>query len=407
TAEDMDDIVVSVPLDAGEISVEVTPGNDRNFSVIALVADDDTGLVRSYKGETIADLGAGEEVSLSILMRIYETAIIIPDYGNNRLVKINDITGSGWEEYEGPTGWDANFQPFDVDLDSEGKIYIANNNSTATYSRIIKIDDISGSNLTQFEDKGAGISAVGVDRSNNYIYYATVADLTADPMISSGLYRAATDGVEDTAFNDSINTLFQQDIFEQYFEGNDDFETDPDVYEGAFNICGIDIDESGNMYLAVVCYNNDQAEVTTLIIGYNPSLEGQGFVGAYLDISDTGTLFPLLGITDILIKLPHIYIANSGGTAGYDIVRVNTSENALFEISGNLGDNVSESREFYGPWRFVGEFNEKILILDHDGASNNKIISLDVSDDNSSIVVSGWQTYGTTGSGEGQFQFYQ
>ncbi|MDY6967656.1 MAG: hypothetical protein SVR08_03220, partial [Spirochaetota bacterium] len=85
TAEDMDDIVVSVPLDAGEISVEVTPGNDRNFYVIALVADDDTGLVRSYKGETIADLGAGEEVSLSILMRIYETAIIIPDYGNNRL----------------------------------------------------------------------------------------------------------------------------------------------------------------------------------------------------------------------------------------------------------------------------------------------------------------------------------
>ena len=120
----------------------------------------------------------------------------------------------------GPSGWDANFLPFDVDLDSSGRIYVANNNSTSTYGRVIRIDDIEGNNLTQFEDKSAGISAVAIDRSNNYVYYATVADLTADPMTSSGFYRATTDGVDDTIFSDEINSLLQVDIFEQYFYEN-------------------------------------------------------------------------------------------------------------------------------------------------------------------------------------------
>ena len=91
--------------------------------------------------------------------------IYISDQRNSRIVRIDDITGKGWISYaepkpsgesSGPTGVR---ELWGVDLDSKGRIYF-----TRPYGGIGRIDDMPGNGLVKFGEQGNGVNQFDVTK---------------------------------------------------------------------------------------------------------------------------------------------------------------------------------------------------------------------------------------------------
>jgi DNA-binding beta-propeller fold protein YncE len=75
-------------------------------------------------------------------------AIYITDTDNHRIVRINDMTGSGWIAF-GTKGSGANqfLSPIGIFVDTAGQIYVTDTGN----HRIVRINDMSGTGWTVFE----------------------------------------------------------------------------------------------------------------------------------------------------------------------------------------------------------------------------------------------------------------
>ena len=71
--------------------------------------------------------------------------IYIADEHNNRIVRIDDITGKGWIEFSG-IGENKLSLPHGITISSNGKIYIADTG----HNRIVRIDDLTGKGWIAF-----------------------------------------------------------------------------------------------------------------------------------------------------------------------------------------------------------------------------------------------------------------
>src|SRR3990172_2388750 len=120
----------------GLISLSVPSGSFRQFEVTAFTAPGDPNPAVTFRGTAAANLPAGETVSVPVLMRLSEIRIIVPDFLNGRIIVMDDMSGAGWTVIDGgKLGLDT-IQPFDVDFDARGRIYIADQVSNG----IIRID---------------------------------------------------------------------------------------------------------------------------------------------------------------------------------------------------------------------------------------------------------------------------
>ena len=101
--------------------------------------------------------------------------IYIPDMRNDRIVRIDDITGKGWVTYGvsgstaagryalGPPSVGKFVEVLAVGLDSKGRIYIVN----GAYNRVVRIDDMTGAGWTTFGSQGNdGAGGSGVNQFN-------------------------------------------------------------------------------------------------------------------------------------------------------------------------------------------------------------------------------------------------
>jgi DNA-binding beta-propeller fold protein YncE len=87
--------------------------------------------------------------------------IYVADAGNHYIVQMDDMTGKNWTSlgnntpgiptpsYTKKQQW---FLPFDVFVDSAGKIYVAD----TTNNRITRMDDMTGKNWITFGAGGSG-----------------------------------------------------------------------------------------------------------------------------------------------------------------------------------------------------------------------------------------------------------
>ncbi|HDP80295.1 MAG TPA: hypothetical protein ENN21_05570, partial [Spirochaetes bacterium] len=100
-----------------KISVIAPAGNKRTFLVIARIDPSDPRAVLAYGGSATVSLKGGDDITLNIQMKTYETKLVIPDYNNTRVVQIDDMSGAGWSVFE--TG--SNY-PSDVTVDGQGRI---------------------------------------------------------------------------------------------------------------------------------------------------------------------------------------------------------------------------------------------------------------------------------------------
>jgi hypothetical protein len=345
----------------GSITVEVPAGKDRLFELVAYVDPASPSAVISFKGTATANLVAGESESIELEMVVGETKLVIPDLqgsiGTSRLVQIDDLSGAGWVELVGTdVGWGTNFRPYDVDFDSQGRIYVANYNALAGYGRAFRIDDIAGTNFTTFPDKATQIMTVAVDRYNDYLYYAS----------SSALWRVELDGTNDTTLT---------------------------PITGIQTFRGMAVADNGFLYVAGTNPLGNAA-----VFRYDPIAQ---------NVTDTYTT-SLNNVWDAFARMPYVYVANHNGAAGDRILQL---DEFLSFVDGYgdpspSADNVVGN--FYGPKRFVGILPKKLVILDERSTNEppfpiwlgDRLVSIE------DLNGTGWQTYGTTGSGVGQFNFY-
>jgi hypothetical protein len=355
TADDLDTITkkYNYPSIPDTITLKVPAGESRTFEVLA-----DTGSV-IFRGIATRNLGGGSIMTIPITMELHETKIIIPDYLNNRIVQIDDISGENWKVLTSVAGI-TTFSPYDIDFDSQGRIYIANYSTGATNGVIIRIDSINRLNPSTYGSSAVSAisyAAIAIDRNNSIIYSARN---------NNTLWRA---------------TLGSTTFIQITLSGI--------TFTGSPGIRGLAVDESGYLYIA--------ASITTspfqVVIKYNPTL-------------NTFTYYSNNLVTpwDVLVKGSYLYVTNVNGSGtNSQIIRLTTDLTSPIGFGQNIDVLGTSTGDFYGPRRFVAILNRKITIIDDEDmytANLDKLISMD------DIYGTSWQTYGSQGSGAGQFNFY-
>ena len=339
------------------ITVVVPAGEKRTISVIAAVSPSSPSAALAFTGTETLALNPGDIKSISVMMIVSETKIVIPDFYNDRIVQIDDISGSGWQTknvsgFVNPPGLSI-FTPYDIDFDARGRIYIANNFDSAGAHKLIRINDmvITEYNPIILDSQLAGhpLRTLAIDRINNVVYFAS----------STQLFRCDYDG-------NNLKTDF--------------------AMGGIADISGLAVDNDGMLYIT---YGNAPLAASYLQ-KYNPATE-----------SIIGTTSAVDYPWDVLVKDNFIYVTDLDGTEGYKILQFDMNLNLV----GNFGVlslvNPETPGNFYGPRRFVAILNRKITMIDdNSGDDYDKLVSM------SDINGSNWEYFGSSGSGVGQFSFY-
>jgi hypothetical protein len=365
----------------GQVSLNVPSGSFRQFEVLANVDSGDPGAALSYRGTAIANLPAGETVSVPVVMSLNETKILVPDYLNSRIVVMNN-PGVGWNTVNSYTYLQAShtLYPYDIDYDSRGRIYVANY-AAAPEGDILRFDD------TTFADSGtlrlhgsiglSWLTSVAVDRSNNRVFYSN----------GTQLFQSDLDG-------GSEKTLPL---------------TDPNsILPAIGQINGMDAGPGGNrLYIA----GTDVNYLSTIFI-YDPDVSrGRGIHGG---IAGAFTSANLVTPMDVQVRPPYVYVANLNGNFGdfirdgYNIFQLQIdSANALSPAAhyGNsTGGSPTPPFGFHGPRHFVGLRNEYLIVIDEGFGPSDRLVSF------GNILGTGWVSYPATGSssgsGVGQYNFY-
>ena len=81
--------------------------------------------------------------------------IYVVEFGGCRIVRMDDMSGTGWVSF-GSSGSDTNQfkSPHSIAFDSLGRIYVGDNLN----HRIVRFDDMTGSNWVSFGTYGTGIN---------------------------------------------------------------------------------------------------------------------------------------------------------------------------------------------------------------------------------------------------------
>lgn len=348
----MNTIVIVYDSLPSSIELSIPSGSDRMFELVVYV-DDPMSAATSFKGTAIADLSQGNaEITLS--MGLNSTKLVIPDNDNNRLVQIDDMSGSGWKEIiNSDIGCPINIDPNDVDFDSQGRIYIAIDTASSTDPFIIRIDNLDAVTYTTIiMGKATPCVALTADRKNGYLYYAT----------SMELYRCNFDGTNDT----NLTTA------------------------GIAAIQGLAVDQNGYLYIADYAGNN--------IIKYDPINQ---------ITVETSTSTNLNAPWDILVKDDYIYVANYAGADDFKIIRFDQNLGSELGFGKAAVDYLDTApNHFQGPHRFIAILNKKFYLIDEEESSPlgqedvEKIVAFD------DELSSSWEAFDPSSIGQTAFGFY-
>ena len=371
SGEGMETIVESIDPSEASYTIEIPAGTGRLFELEMAPSSENVFL--KYTGSTTSDLIAGETADIDISMEVSEMRLVIPDYANTttgpRIIQIDDITGANWQELKGTDinfASDSEFLPYDIDYDSNGRIYIANNYSSTGSTRLVRLDSFQDTAyeeiVSELDTGGSGVSCVAVDRVNNYVYYSS-----------------AFSPIRRKNLGPPLGTQETFDILAESAVSN-------------FSTSGYSVDEDGILYIT----NNMENSV----IKYDPSLaEGSRVIDTYSSIE-------LLNPWDTMIFGDYIIVSNESGATGYRIFVLDKNMNLVnsFGTSPSGFDPITPTdNDYFGPKRFIAILNKKITVIDEgqpDLESHDYLVQID------DIYGNGWTQYGSTGTGIGQFWLY-
>ncbi len=381
TGPDMDPVEVSYSQLPSVINIAVPEGNDRKFELTVTMGSSYTGTVASYKGTATADITSDSAV-VTLDMGIGGTKIVVPDTYNNRLVQIDDMSGTGWTTLKGSQlstlgSLDANFLPVDVDFDQYGNFYVANgsNESYGIYNGIYRFTSIADSvplEVLVVSNPGVDdpMKSVAIDRKNNRVY---------------GLYWQDIQSKYVVYYNDFSGSLGTGGIGVQ-------FSFSSTYLDMSYGVNGIYVDEDGNVYIYGKGSNSE-----TVIEKYTS--EGGSPIATY----STGQFGPVMGVTILkgVLYASVIYVTNPVQIRALDPATL-APVSGLVPL-GQYSASPTVVGDFFGPHFFLAKMNNTLTFMDFD--DYNVIGSRLVSFDN--INGDNWKTYGSIGIGDGNFSFIQ
>jgi hypothetical protein len=339
-------------------TIQVGSGEARDIEVLV-----ETPSVTFRGSFTNQNLPGNGTASFNADVTLYETKIVIPDYSNNRIVQIDDETGATWIErnagtlnLNGATGL-TSFGPHDVDFDNRGRLYIANfyGGSGMGHNCVLRMDDIYGEDLMNFSEASYdnGVTAIAVDRNNNYVYYSTNSTT-----LTEKLYRSSYD-------NNDITSLSVQG----------------GTYEIG-TIRGMAVDDSGMLFLA-----GADSSGNPRIFRYNPSNQ---------TVENQSTI-TLNTPWDTVVKSTGIYCANYVEGGG-SIIQIDSDLNYINDLTEDPGTSTT----FNGPHRFLAILNRKFYIIDETEWSSLDTERLVIFDD----FATSWTFFDPSMVTETDFEFY-
>jgi hypothetical protein len=365
TGPDMDPVEVSYSIVPSVINLAIPEGNDRTFELTVGTGPAYTGTIATFKGTATADINTDGAV-VTLNMGVGSTKIVVPDYNNNRIVQIDDMSGAGWASATwsdlGFTS-DTDFNPYDVALDRNGSIYIANNDSGGLYGGIYRYNSIeftSGIPLPpsfycDASEQNAPLTAVAIDHKNSRVY----------GIASNIVYYWDLIGLPG-AYTEFKNPMI-----------------------GPISALAVDID--GNVYIGGDDGNS------------------QGWINKYdlngnLGSSASSFLFND-GVSDITILNDEVYATINWGSSGARIEKfdLNTLDHTTAPFSyGTFSVNPTNAGEFLGPYNFLATMNDKLTMIDYYNPEVPfaRLISFD------DILGTGWTEYGSFGIAVGEFVFF-
>ncbi|MCU0821502.1 MAG: hypothetical protein MUC95_03395 [Spirochaetes bacterium] len=344
--------------------VDLTPGTGQTITLMANIdqSDPTATSVKSFSG-TVTNyvLFSGDNNPVSIRMTVNETNIVIPDYYNNRLVQIYDLsteTGTGSSLLSGtgavvlssvslegdPEPIEVTLYPYDVEFDAKGRIYIANNiyYGDGEYGGIIRVDNMSGVNPVQI------------------VYMSNVGTIYYDPVATAGLnylYYATTEWspvIYRISINETTGAL-----------GEVEESIDLSTVLGSLVVTGLSVN-NGNVYAT---FNQDGPAGIIWFNFDNPPTVG--VPASYKLFTAPSSYF-----NDIIVKSAHIYVASS-----YSVMEFIDSAESITSTGVTLNSAHISGTEmttyFFGPQRFAATLNRRFYVMDeyNYGDPGDRIVS--------------------------------
>ena len=314
----------------------------------------------------------GAQVDVQMLEKLF-----VPDELNERVVQLDDVSGSNWTEDIAVGG--SFGRPTDVELGPNGRIYVAASGDGVSALILDSIDDTAP---TTFDNVGlGGIQAVGIDGQNGFLYTGGTGPFLERRDLSGG---NATD--------------LSGFVSEEFFDGD--------------GIWGLAVDEEGYVYASGL--NNGDPGYPTVVkldpasgeVSWRWPRPEDVFV-PFAEVDSFLDLRPGAEQIDVLYNDGRLFVANPGGKDGYFIVQLDPGTGEIVDHFGSYADDPTNPGvgEFGGPRRFIATGNRRITVADKDffdAAFNveTRLVSF------TSMNGDGWETYGTTGSGVGQFDLF-
>ena len=352
TADDMETITRTYPTHdeiPDVIELKVPAGEARTFELLAYTPS------ATLRGVAKRNLGGGSTITIPIQMGLYETKIIVPDYGNNQIVQFDEnFSSSSWTS-KNATNLNTStisvttLYPYDIDFDSQGRIYIANYNFS-TDAALIRIDDINDT-VPEKLASITGILSLTIDRANNLLYFA----------ISNQVYSMRTD-ISATPVSLNLD--------------------DTELGDGNYGFSSIYVNNN-SLYLV----NQFAGTVRRLDLNLAyPNRPVDVYAGTYNS-----------GLGDILVKGDSAYFTVYGsGTSAVVRTSLNLAENGVLQYAPGESDSFAD----YGPRLFVAILNSRFYLIDEDGGGTiNRVVAFD--DFNSP-----WDSFAAEDIGQTAFRFY-
>jgi len=282
--------------------------------------------------------------------------IYVTDFDNNRIVRIDDMTGSGWVALGslGP-GTNQFHEPTGISADPSGRIVVAD----SWNDRVVRVDDMTGHGWKVLGTHGSFLTGgmflspqgIGTDPDGN-IYMADAHCVwRINAAMSGGLLAGKCFPIK------------------QYY-------LVPQRSPYPVTAGGLALDEKGRIYLT----DKDQGRVARI-----DDSNGGGWIA--VGAQGTGAL-QLNGPRGVAVNSLRIYVADSGNNR---IVRMDDMAGNAWTTFGTQGSGVNQ---FSTPTGVAVDARGRIYVAD---SGNNRVVRID------DMTGAGWTTLGTQGTGVNQF----
>lgn len=139
--------------------------------------------------------------------------MVIADYDNDRIVRIDDMSGAGWVTFGTSGNGVGQFdQPYRLAIDSSDRIYVVDSGN----HRVVRIDNMTGSAWVSFGSQGSGvgqfegIQGIGIDTQGRIHVTDYVNDRIArfDDMTGANWTTFGTSGSGVGQFDSAADIVF-------------------------------------------------------------------------------------------------------------------------------------------------------------------------------------------------------